>query len=133
MAKKVPDSRMPRRFIAASRMTRTVANVASWPLRASTAEAAYCAPDEIDTATAMPIFQDQTYADAPASDSMMKISSGAYATDERASLAKTGRAMRLGRRVSPSWELRSFWPSRIRLATSPTLTSEQDTVQPCMW
>ena len=51
MAKKVPDSRMPRRFMAASRMTRTVANVASWPLRAPTAEAAYCAPDEIDTAT----------------------------------------------------------------------------------
>ena len=51
MAKKVPDSRMPRRFMAASRMTRTVANVASWPLRAPTADAAYCAPDEIDTAT----------------------------------------------------------------------------------
>ena len=31
----------------------------------------------ITTATAMPIFHDQTYADAPASDSMMKISSGA--------------------------------------------------------
>ena len=42
---------MPRRFMAASRITRTVANVASCPLSAPTAEAAYWAPEEIDTAT----------------------------------------------------------------------------------
>ena len=29
----------------------TVATVGSWPRSAGTAEAAYCAPDEIDTAT----------------------------------------------------------------------------------
>ncbi len=28
-----------------------LATVASWPLSAGNAEAAYCAPDEIDTAT----------------------------------------------------------------------------------
>ena len=51
MAKNVPDSRMPRRLIAISTTTRTVANVASCPRSGSMAEAAYCAPDEIDTAT----------------------------------------------------------------------------------
>src|ERR1044072_7912690 len=81
------------------------------------------------SATAIPIFQDQTYAVTPASDSMMKTSSGAYATDERASLAKTGNAIRLGRRVSPSWELRSLRPRRIRFETSPTPTIGK--VRPC--
>ncbi len=42
---------MPRRFMAASRMTRMVPSVASWPLRPPMADAAYCAPEEIDTAT----------------------------------------------------------------------------------
>ena len=51
MAKNVPDSRMPRRFIAISSSTKTVAAVASCPTRAGTAPAAYCAPEEIDTAT----------------------------------------------------------------------------------
>ncbi len=50
-AKNVPDSRMPRRFMAVSRMTRPEANVASCPERTGIADAAYCAPDEIDTAT----------------------------------------------------------------------------------
>src|SRR6478735_9086403 len=53
---------------------------------------------------------------------MMNTSSGAYATEESASLANTGRAIRLGRSVSPSWLLRSLRPSRIRLDTSLTLT-----------
>ena len=39
------------------------------------------------------------------------------------SLAKTGNAIRLGSNVSPSWELRSLRPSRIRFETSPTPTS----------
>ena len=52
-AKKAPDSRMPRRFIAISTTTRTIANVASWPLRVGSAAAAYWAPEEIDTATVM--------------------------------------------------------------------------------
>ena len=47
----VPDSRMPRRLIAISTITIAVAKLASWPLSESIAEAAYCAPDEIDTAT----------------------------------------------------------------------------------
>src|SRR5436190_211731 len=51
-------------------------------------------------------------------------------TDESASLAKTGRAIRFGRSVSPSCELRSLRPSSIRLETSPTLTRPQDTVSP---
>ena len=50
-AKKVPDSRMPRRLSAVSSTTSPAANVASCPDRMGIAEAAYCAPDEIDTAT----------------------------------------------------------------------------------
>ena len=42
---------MPRRLIAIRTSTMIVANVASCPLRAPIAEAAYCAPEEIDTAT----------------------------------------------------------------------------------
>ena len=50
-AKNVPDSRMPRRFIAISNSTRAEANMASWPTSAGIAPAAYCAPDEMETAT----------------------------------------------------------------------------------
>src|SRR3954452_23013622 len=53
---------------------------------------------------------------------MMKISSGAYATEDRASLANTRRAMRLGSNVSPSCVLRSLRPRRTRLNTAPTPT-----------
>src|SRR5688572_28707469 len=56
-------------------------------------------------------------------DSMMKTSSGAYATDDSASLANTGKAIFLDSSVSPSCELRSLRPSRIRFETSPTPTS----------
>jgi hypothetical protein len=42
---------MPRRLIAISRTTSTMATVASWCWRLGTAAAAYCAPEEIDTAT----------------------------------------------------------------------------------
>src|SRR5215212_8236901 len=55
---------------------------------------------------------------------MMKTSSGAYATDESASLAKTGRATRFGSKVSPSCELRSLRPRRIRFDSPPTPTSD---------
>src|SRR5215216_1924110 len=54
---------------------------------------------------------------------MMKTSSGAYATEDSASLAKTGRAMRFGSKVSPSWELRSLRPRMMRLEIPPTPTS----------
>ena len=55
--------------------------------------------------------------------SMMKISSGAYATEDSASLANTGNAIRLGSRVSPSCALCSLRPTRIRFDTSPTPTA----------
>ena len=42
---------MPRRLIAISSSTMMLAKTASWPLSWCTAAAAYCAPDEIDTAT----------------------------------------------------------------------------------
>ena len=50
----------------------------------------------------MAIFQENEYAASPASDSVSRISSGAYATEDSASEAKTGSAIRLGSRVSPS-------------------------------
>ena len=52
----------------------------------------------------------------------MNTSSGAYATDDNASEAKTGNATFLGSSVSPSCELRSLRPRRIRLETLPTPT-----------
>jgi hypothetical protein len=50
-AKKVPDSRTPRRLTAARAITRTAATTASWPEIAGIAEAAFCTPEETDTAT----------------------------------------------------------------------------------
>ena len=66
----------------------------------------------------MAIFQEYAYAASPASESVSRISSGAYATEENASEAKTGRAIRLGSSVSPSCVLRSLRPSSSRLPTS---------------
>ena len=51
MANQNPDSRTPRRFIAVRSTTATTATAASCPRMAGTIEAAYCAADEIDTAT----------------------------------------------------------------------------------
>ena len=51
IAKNVPDSRTPRRFIAIRATTSRLATVASWPLSDGIAAAAYCAPDEMVTAT----------------------------------------------------------------------------------
>ena len=50
-ANAVPDSRTPRRFAAISSSAATTATTTSWPWNASIVEAAYCAADEIDTAT----------------------------------------------------------------------------------
>src|SRR5436190_6165212 len=61
----------------------------------------------------------------PARPSMRKISSGAYATDESASLAKIGRARRFGRNVSPSRSLRMARPRTRRLRTRPELATRQ--------
>jgi hypothetical protein len=52
--------------------------------------------------TAMATFHENAYADSPAVDRTRKISSGEYATDDRASLAKTGSATLFGSNVSPS-------------------------------
>ena len=51
IANSVPDSRTPRRFMVVSTTTTTTANSVSWPRRAGMADAAYCDPDETDTAT----------------------------------------------------------------------------------
>src|SRR6478736_8641332 len=61
----------------------------------------------------------------PARPNMRKISSGAYATDESASLAKIGRASRFGRRVSPSRSLRMARPRTRRLTTRPEFATRQ--------
>ena len=50
-AKNPPDSRMPRRLMAISSSTMTAPNSASCPCSGSIALAAYCAAEEIDTAT----------------------------------------------------------------------------------
>ena len=65
----------------------------------------------ITTTTARPIHGESAYAEAPATDSVRKISSGAYATDDSASEANTGSAMRLGRRVCASRSLRNGRPT----------------------
>ena len=70
--------------------------------------------------TARAIFHELVSARAPpAIPRVSRISSGAYATDESASLAKTGNAMRLGRRVSPSRSERMARPRMTRLTTRP--------------
>ena len=51
IAKNAPDSRTPRRFIAASTSTSTQATVASWPDIDGIAEAAFWTPEDTDTAT----------------------------------------------------------------------------------
>ena len=51
MANAVPDSRTPRRFIAARKTTARTANRTSWPRTAGNALAAYCEAEAIDTAT----------------------------------------------------------------------------------
>src|SRR5262245_27645900 len=69
-------------------------------------------------ATPIATFQENVYAATPAIDSMRKISSGEYATLDRASLANTGSAILLGSSVSCSCVLRSLRPSSTRLAES---------------
>ncbi len=51
MAKNVPDSLTPRRLTSVRTTTSPIANAASWSRSAGIALAAYCAPDEIETAT----------------------------------------------------------------------------------
>ncbi|CAM5740592.1 hypothetical protein SMICM17S_11441 [Streptomyces microflavus] len=73
------------------------------------------------TTTASAIHGLKWYADTPAMDSTRRTSPGAYATEDSGSDAKTGRAMRLGRSVSPSLSLRSARPIRILLGRSVSL------------
>ena len=51
MAKALPDSRTPRRFIAVRKMTSPIATSTSWPRNDGMAVAAFCTPDETETAT----------------------------------------------------------------------------------
>src|SRR3954464_13715783 len=73
------------------------------------------------SATATPIHGATAHADSPATDSTRKISSGAYATEDMASEAKTGKAMRLGRSVWASRSLRKGLPTTRRLAAVASL------------
>ena len=77
-------------------------------------------------ATRMAIFQEYAYAASPARERVSRISSGAYATEDKASEANTGSAIRLGSSVSPSCVLRSLRPSSNRLLMSETLTTYRD-------
>src|ERR1700731_3224745 len=61
----------------------------------------------ITAATARPIHGAIVYAASPATESTRKISSGAYATDDRASEANTGSAIRLGSKVCANVSLRN--------------------------
>ena len=70
------------------------------------------------TTTARPIHGDSAYADAPATDSVRKISSGAYATDDIASDANTGSAIRLDSRLCASRSLRWGRPTRMRFSAT---------------
>ena len=78
----------------------------------------------------MAIFQEYAYAVSPARERVSRISSGAYATEDNASEAKTGSAIRLGSSVSPSCVLRSLRPSSNRLPMSETLTTYRDSSSP---
>ncbi len=80
----------------------------------------------ISTTTATAIHGLKWYAVTPAMDRTSSTSPGAYATEDSGSEAKTGRAMRFGRRVSPSRSLRSARPIRIRLGTSVSLDTTED-------
>ena len=51
MAKALPDSRTPRRFMAVSAAISATAASTSWPRSHEKAAAAFCTPEEIDTAT----------------------------------------------------------------------------------
>ncbi|CAM5644635.1 hypothetical protein SFUMM280S_01489 [Streptomyces fumanus] len=80
----------------------------------------------ISTTTATAIQGLKWYADTPAMDRTSSTSPGAYATEDSGSEAKTGRATRFGRSVSPSRSLRSARPMRIRLGTSVSLDTTED-------
>ena len=72
-------------------------------------------------ATAKPIHGAIEYADRPATDSTRKISSGAYATEDSASDANTGSAIRLGNSVCASLSLRNGRPRISRRAAVDSL------------
>ena len=59
----------------------------------------------------------------PPADSTSRISSVAYATEESASLANTGRAIRFGSSVWPSLSLCMGRPTSTRLTTPNTMAT----------
>jgi hypothetical protein len=81
----------------------------------------------ITTATATATHGEYMYAAAPAIDSVSRISSGAYATDDNASEANTGNAMRLGSSVCCSRSDRNGRPTSSRFSIEVGLgtTSER--------
>src|SRR3954471_24283625 len=76
--------------------------------------------------TTMPTFQLKAYAPTPATDRVRKISSGAYATEDSASLANTGSAIFLGSSVSPSRSLPRGRPTSRRLRMRPAIGTVSD-------
>jgi hypothetical protein len=78
-------------------------------------------------ATARPIHGAIEYAARPATDSTRKISSGAYAVEDSASDANTGRAIRLGSSVCESRSLRNGRPSTSRRAIVESLDTSAKT------
>src|SRR3954466_9834478 len=75
------------------------------------------------TATARVIHGEIANAPAPAIERVSRISSGAYATLDSASLAKTGRAIRLGSSVCCNRSERNGLPSSSRLARDVELAT----------
>src|SRR5919199_2256552 len=91
------------------------------------------------TATARVIQGEYRYMAAPATDSVSRISSGAYATDDSASEANTGSAMRLGSSVCCSRSDRNGRPTSSRfnndvgLATTDKRTGVPSTARRAAW
>ncbi len=83
--------------------------------------------------TASPIHGAIEYAARPATDNTRKISSGAYATDDSASEAKTGRAIRLGNSVCDSLSLRNGRPRTSRRATVESLDTRAKSKPTAGW
>ena len=73
------------------------------------------------------------YAARPATDNTRKISSGAYATEDRASDAKTGSAIRLGKSVCASLSLRNGRPRTNRRAAVESLDTRAKSKPTSEW
>jgi hypothetical protein len=77
------------------------------------------------TMTARPTNGENATALTPARASVSRISSGAYATEDRASEAKIGKAMRLGSSVWDSRSFRKGRPTSTRFAAFKIVSTPQ--------